>query len=211
MDALPPKLRQKVLMKIKAKGKGGADDDDDDDDEDDEENEAALAKAALTAGKWGSSKSAYRGGDTADLEIGQDEQDAWDEEDAALEQQRQKLSSMRESDFLGGFSDEDGDDDDDEDAEQGAGGSDYFSSRAKAKGSAGGMLGTLEAVVLGAEKVSELITSPSHSLVFLSVSFSFSFSFSCFYSLAFVSPSSSSPSPPTPLRAASAPVPPAGQ
>ena len=206
MDALPPKLRQKVLMKIKAKGKGGADDDDDDDDEDDEENEAALAKAALSAGKWGSSKSAYRGGDTADLEIGQDEQDAWDEEDAALEQQRQKLSSMRESDFLGGFSDDD-EDEDEEDDEQGAGGSVYFSSRAKAKGSAGGMLGTLEAVVLGAEKVSELTTSHSHSLVFLSVSFSFSFS--CFYSLAVVSPSSSSP--PSLFRAASASNPPAGQ
>lgn len=70
VDNLPAKLRQKVLM-----GGSSADDDDDliDDDEEEEEN----------YDRWGKKKT-YWTGDTADLEIGQDVQDAEDEEKAAM-------------------------------------------------------------------------------------------------------------------------------
>ena len=70
VDNLPAKLRQKVLM-----GGSSAEDDDDliDDDEEEEDN----------YDRWGKKKT-YWTGDTADLEIGQDVQDAEDEEKAAM-------------------------------------------------------------------------------------------------------------------------------
>lgn len=49
---------------------------------------------------WGSKKSIYYRGDTADLEIGQDAEDAVLEEEAAKELQTTRLAEMDEQDFL---------------------------------------------------------------------------------------------------------------
>lgn len=63
--------------------------DDDDDDEDEIED----------VRDWGRKKSAYYHGDTGDLEIGQDEEDAYLEEDAAKEVQAARYRDMSEDDF----------------------------------------------------------------------------------------------------------------
>lgn len=49
---------------------------------------------------WGKKKSAYYHGDTADLEIGQDEDDAFLEEEAAKEVQAARYENMEEDDFV---------------------------------------------------------------------------------------------------------------
>lgn len=49
---------------------------------------------------WGRNKSAYYHGDTADLEIGQNEDDAFLEEEAAKEVQAARYEQMDEDDFL---------------------------------------------------------------------------------------------------------------
>ncbi len=59
--------------------------------------------AAVLAGSWGKKKH-YWHGDTADLEIGQDMQDAIDEEKAANELQENRLRVMGKQDY--GSSDE---------------------------------------------------------------------------------------------------------
>ena len=69
IENLPAKLRQKALM-------GTTDDDDDDDDDVDEDEEDKPLE------RWGRKKT-YWQGDTADLEIGQEFEDAQDEEEAA--------------------------------------------------------------------------------------------------------------------------------
>jgi len=100
--------------------------------------------AAMLAGNWGK-KSHYWSGDTADLEIGQDMQDALDEEDAARDLQRQRLKGIRASDYGGvdsGDSDNDGDGDSVGEDEEDVG--------AKGKGS----YGKLSAASLGRAKVS---------------------------------------------------------
>jgi U3 small nucleolar RNA-associated protein 3 len=56
---------------------------------------------------WGRTKSAYYHGDTADLEIGQDEDDAFLEEEAAKEVQAARYEQMDEDDFI--MSDDEGD------------------------------------------------------------------------------------------------------
>jgi U3 small nucleolar RNA-associated protein 3 len=65
----------------------------DDDDNDDEELEENVRD-------WGRKKSAYYHGDTADLEIGQDEDDAFLEEEAAKEVQAARFKDMTEEDFV---------------------------------------------------------------------------------------------------------------
>ena len=60
---------------------------------------------------WGTKKSMYYHGDTADLEIGQDEVDAYEEEEAAKEVQASRYEQMDEDDFA--LSDGDDNDDDD--------------------------------------------------------------------------------------------------
>jgi len=62
----------------------------DDDDDDVEEN----------VRDWGRRKSSYYSGDTADLEIGQDEEDAVLEEQAAKEVQAARYDEMSEDDFV---------------------------------------------------------------------------------------------------------------
>jgi hypothetical protein len=98
-------------------------DDDDDDDEsiddeslDEEDDEMALEDAALPSSsddseddentkksdllQWGTNKKSYYHGDTADLEIGQDEDDAFAEEEAGKEVLKMRYDNMDESDFL---------------------------------------------------------------------------------------------------------------
>jgi len=67
-------------------------DDDDDDDDDDEEIEDVR--------DWGKRKASYYHGDTADLELGQDEDDAFVEEEAAKEVLAARYKEMEEEDFM---------------------------------------------------------------------------------------------------------------
>mmetsp|Transcript_23971 Transcript_23971/g.40772 ORF Transcript_23971/g.40772 Transcript_23971/m.40772 type:complete len:739 (+) Transcript_23971:75-2291(+) len=92
VDKLPAHLRQKVIMK---KGEGG-DDSDSDDSEDEEGDE--------TSG-WGKKKN-FWSADTADLEIGQDVQDAEDEEEAAKALRREQLAKQKDSDYMDAFEDD---------------------------------------------------------------------------------------------------------
>jgi hypothetical protein len=64
----------------------------DDDDDDDSEMEDVR--------DWGKQKSAYYHGDTADLELGQDEDDAYLEEEAAKQLQAARYKNMEEDDFV---------------------------------------------------------------------------------------------------------------
>eukprot|EP00522_Entomoneis_paludosa_P007049 CAMPEP_0172445056 /NCGR_PEP_ID=MMETSP1065-20121228/5027_1 /TAXON_ID=265537 /ORGANISM="Amphiprora paludosa, Strain CCMP125" /LENGTH=691 /DNA_ID=CAMNT_0013195849 /DNA_START=26 /DNA_END=2101 /DNA_ORIENTATION=+ len=57
---------------------------------------------------WGKKKSVYYHGDTADLEIGQEEDDAYVEEEAAKEVQAARIKEMSEEDFV--LSDDDDED-----------------------------------------------------------------------------------------------------
>jgi len=124
-------------------GVGGSSDDDDDDGSDDdssssgedvseeeEEDDASVSSDSDDyddeddGGKtnvldWGSKKSAYYHGDTADLEIGQDEEDAALEEEAGREVVKARLETMDERDFL---LDEDDDDDEESESEDGESG-----------------------------------------------------------------------------------------
>jgi U3 small nucleolar RNA-associated protein 3 len=65
----------------------------DDDDDDDQMEEEGVTD-------WGRKKSSYFGGDTADLEIGQDEEDAYLEEEAAKEVLNARYENMDEDDFM---------------------------------------------------------------------------------------------------------------
>mmetsp|Transcript_942 Transcript_942/g.2002 ORF Transcript_942/g.2002 Transcript_942/m.2002 type:complete len:663 (+) Transcript_942:133-2121(+) len=65
-----------------------------DDDDDDEE------MAEEDPRNWGKKKSLYYHGDTADLEIGQEEEDAYLEEEAAQEIQKSRFEEMDEDDFM---------------------------------------------------------------------------------------------------------------
>ena len=79
-------------------GFGGTDSTDDgNSDESDEDLETRSLKGSKEG--WGKKKN-YYAGDTADLEIGQDVQDAYDEEEAAMSLQKERLASMQESDFM---------------------------------------------------------------------------------------------------------------
>lgn len=71
-----------------------------DDDSSDEDNDERLELQESNVRDWGSKKSAYYHGDTADLEIGQDEQDAFLEEEAAQQVQEARYKQMEEEDFM---------------------------------------------------------------------------------------------------------------
>ena len=79
----------------------------DDDDEGTEENSVSSSEdngdeddEIENVRDWGRKKSAYYHGDTADLEIGQDEDDAVLEEQAAKELQKARYEEMSEEDFV---------------------------------------------------------------------------------------------------------------
>jgi hypothetical protein len=95
-------------------GKNGSDDDDDDssspdssDSDDDIENIKEMMEADDPR-NWGKKKSLYYHGDTADLEIGQEEEDAFLEEEAAKEIQKSRFEEMEEEDFVLSEDDEGG-------------------------------------------------------------------------------------------------------
>lgn len=88
VDNLPADLRQRVRM-------GKTEDDDEDEEDDMEEGDDSLSH---TLSGWGK-KSNYYSGDTADLEIGQDQADAEDEEAAANELRKEQLSKRQERDY----------------------------------------------------------------------------------------------------------------
>ena len=112
---------------------GSSDEDDSDDDDDDEEKvEASSSKKEVTMLassssddddddddekksnllNWGAKKHSYYHGDTADLEIGQDVDDAYLEEEAGREVEKARLEDMEEGDFM-----LDGDEDEEEEVE----------------------------------------------------------------------------------------------
>ena len=116
-------------------GVGGSSDEDDSDDDDDssseeegdasdddEEEDVSVSSDSddddldedgkTNVLDWGSKKSAYYHGDTADLEIGQDEEDAELEEEAGREVVKARLETMDEGDFLLDDNDEDDSEDD---------------------------------------------------------------------------------------------------
>jgi hypothetical protein len=67
--------------------------------------------------KWGKKKT-YWTGDTADLEIGQEMEDAEAEEEAARELQQQKSKRMKAKDFRDDLDEEDDEDEEEEDDEE---------------------------------------------------------------------------------------------
>jgi hypothetical protein len=87
----------------------GSSDSDDGSDSDDEEIKNLREKLAESEDprKWGKKKSMYYHGDTADLEIGQEQEDAFLEEEAAKEIQKSRFEEMEEDDFV--LSEDEGD------------------------------------------------------------------------------------------------------
>mmetsp|Transcript_31827 Transcript_31827/g.62364 ORF Transcript_31827/g.62364 Transcript_31827/m.62364 type:complete len:721 (-) Transcript_31827:1158-3320(-) len=73
------------------------DDDEDSESDDDGEDEAGGKSKVLN---WGTKKSDYYHGDTADLEIGQDVEDAYLEEVAGREVEKARLGVMEDEDFM---------------------------------------------------------------------------------------------------------------
>mgnify|MGYP001047215082 CR=1 FL=1 len=69
-----------------------SDDDDDEDDDDDYKSQKLL--------NWGDKKHSYYHGDTADLELGQDIEDAYLEEEAGREVEKARLEEMDDADFM---------------------------------------------------------------------------------------------------------------
>jgi U3 small nucleolar RNA-associated protein 3 len=82
---------RKVETHSSSEDEVSSDDDDDDDD---------LEMAKQDPRNWGKKKSLYYHGDTADLEIGQEEDDAFLEEEAAKEIQKSRFEEMDEDDFV---------------------------------------------------------------------------------------------------------------
>jgi U3 small nucleolar RNA-associated protein 3 len=126
---------EEAVMDLGGGGESSEDEDNDDDDDSDSEKEqlSALQRSQQEAGSsssededseedledlsdWGKKKSDYYHGDTADLELGQDEEDAFLEEEAAKEVQAARYEDMAEEDFM--LSDEDADDHHEEKDEQ---------------------------------------------------------------------------------------------
>ena len=139
---LAPEIRNKVLNKTPI------DSDSDEDDSDDDE------AGKLT--KWGKKKS-YYDGDTADLEIGQEFDDAKEEEKAAKEIVKEKMSRMKAADFF----DDVGDDYDDNDNMEA-----YIKKNStKNARKHDKVIGDLEAIALDSAKAS--IVKEQHSLLFL--------------------------------------------
>ena len=75
-----------------------SDDSDDDSSSSDSEDEIDYQQADPRS--WGKKKSMYYHGDTGDIEIGQDQEDAFDEEEAAKEVESSRFQDMDEGDFM---------------------------------------------------------------------------------------------------------------
>lgn len=115
-DSLPASLRQKVRSGQRIRDGTASSDESDEDDVINSKIARMSNKeaAAVLAGSWGR-KQAYWMGDTADLEIGQDMQDAEDEEEAARDLEKSRLQAMNAEDFGDYSSSEDSDSDSEED------------------------------------------------------------------------------------------------
>ncbi len=74
------------------------DDDDDESESDDDDDDEVGGKSKVL--NWGVKKADYYHGDTADLEIGQDVEDAYLEEEAGREVEKARLGVMEEEDFM---------------------------------------------------------------------------------------------------------------
>ena len=72
----------------------------DEDSPDSEEDDEMLQMEQADVRDWGNKKSSYYHGDTADLEIGQDEEDAYLEEEAAKDVEAKRYEQMEEEDFV---------------------------------------------------------------------------------------------------------------
>lgn len=103
MDNDRASQRKKDADESDSSGSSDSDvDNGDDSDSDDEEIKDLREKLATAEDprKWGKKKSMYYNGDTADLEIGQEEEDAFLEEEAAKEIQKSRFEEMEEDDFV---------------------------------------------------------------------------------------------------------------
>mmetsp|Transcript_18669 Transcript_18669/g.40405 ORF Transcript_18669/g.40405 Transcript_18669/m.40405 type:complete len:301 (-) Transcript_18669:181-1083(-) len=101
-DRAAKRAKQQKAAAAEAALASSDDDDDSDSDEEDEEMKPQLLN-------WGDKKNSYYHGDTADLEIGQDVEDAYLEEEAGREVEKARLDDMEDADFM-----LDGDDDEEE-------------------------------------------------------------------------------------------------
>lgn len=126
MDNLPTKLRQQIRKKAEndKRRKAGMEVESE---EDSEEEESEQEEG------WGKKKKTYWQGDTADLEIGQEMDDAIEEEEAVKDLHREKVKRMKASDFMDEFAASDGDDSSSDDSS----GSDSDSSGPVTKGGKG--------------------------------------------------------------------------
>ncbi len=104
---------EEEMMDNKSRSKSAAamlasssDEDDDSDDDDEDDKKSNLLN-------WGAKKHSYYHGDTADLEIGQDVDDAYLEEEAGREVEKARLEDMEEGDFM-----LDGEEDDEQEEEE---------------------------------------------------------------------------------------------
>ena len=98
--------KQKDIKQASSSSSSSSDNSDSEDEEDD--------KTSKLFNNWGTTKSSYYHGDTADLEIGQSVNDAYLEEEAGREVELARLDELDELDFM---LDDDGDHDDDDDGE----------------------------------------------------------------------------------------------
>ncbi len=86
-----------VARRAKKPYAASSDSDGDVSDSDDDEADGAKSNKLLN---WGDKKHSYYHGDTADLEIGQDVEDAYLEEEAAREVEKAQLDDMDDEDFM---------------------------------------------------------------------------------------------------------------
>ena len=86
-----------VAQRAKKPYAASSDSDGDVSDSDDDEAYGAKSNKLLN---WGDKKHSYYHGDTADLEIGQDVEDAYLEEEAAREVEKAQLDDMDDEDFM---------------------------------------------------------------------------------------------------------------
>lgn len=102
MANLPAHLRQQVLKKEAAarRRKAGETVEESDDNSDLGESGGEEEEAG-----WGRKKKTYWEGDTADLEIGQEMEDALEEEEAVQDLFKEKSKRMKASDFMDEFED----------------------------------------------------------------------------------------------------------
>jgi U3 small nucleolar RNA-associated protein 3 len=94
------RAKRKRVEAMEAALASSSDDDDDSDDEDQADGEGGTGKKSSRLLNWGDKKQAYYHGDTADLEIGQDVEDAYLEEEAGREVEKARLDGMDDADFM---------------------------------------------------------------------------------------------------------------